>query len=105
MSGTSRVEMIAGYRLEIATVRDGVLIRTPGIFPVNAREWHGPYADEVAALVDFRTRVARPRITPERLRQYRNHGYYGIVRGVEVIQRRSPWTGASELTPFELVEA
>jgi Large polyvalent protein associated domain 30 len=38
-----------------------------------------------------------------RAKGFADHGYYGVVNGVPTIMRLCRWTGASALTPFELV--
>ncbi|WP_183116171.1 hypothetical protein [Gluconacetobacter diazotrophicus] len=103
---STSLHAIAGYKVETCVNRNGdVLIRTPDIFPVNARHWHGPYNTLEAALADFAQRIAAPRITAAELNSLKHHGYYGVSDGVPKIMRLCPWTGASKLTPFELVTA
>ncbi|NHN93532.1 hypothetical protein [Acetobacter sicerae] len=81
-----------------------VLLRTPEIYPVNARDWHGPYSDVTAALADFTARTALPRISRKHLAYLRRHGFAGDVCGKEMITRLDPWTGATTLSDYELVE-
>jgi len=96
---------IAGTAVEICFRCAGdVLIRTPAIYPVNAREWHGPYASEDAAIADFEARNARPRITRGELERLKRHDYYSIVDGVPMILTMDRWTGGTCLTTFELVD-
>ena len=80
------------------------LYRCPEIFPVNARHWRGPFDTETAALDDYREKTRPPRITGAELKSYKRHGYHGVVDGVETIMRLDPLTGATSLTPYELLE-
>ncbi|MFT8952809.1 MAG: hypothetical protein ABF979_11115 [Gluconobacter sp.] len=42
-------DTIGKYVVETCYCRDGkVLLRTPEIYPVNARDWHGPYGASVS---------------------------------------------------------
>ena len=91
----------------IETVRrtDGYwLYRCSEIFPVNARHWHGPFGTETAALANYREKTRLPRITRAELQSCKRHGYHGVVDGVETIMRLDPLTGATSLTPYELLE-
>ena len=80
------------------------LYRCPEIFPVNARHWRGPFGTETAALDDYREKTRLPQITRAELKSYKRHGYHGVVDGVATIMRLDPLTGATSLTPFELLE-
>ncbi|MBB2157919.1 hypothetical protein HLH33_16695 [Gluconacetobacter diazotrophicus] len=103
---STNLHAVAGHKVESCVDRNGnILIRTPDILPVNARYWHGPYETVEAALADFARRIAAPRITAAELNSLKHHGYYGVVNGVPTIMRLCRWTGASTLTPFELVAA
>ena len=91
----------------VETVRrmDGSwLYRCPEIFPVNARHWRGPFDTETTALGDYREKTRLPRITRAELLSYKRHGYHGVVNGVGTIMRLDPLSGATSLTPFELIE-
>lgn len=91
--------------VETCYCRDGkVLLRTPEIYPVNARDWHGPYPDMKTAREDFTARTATPKISRRRLAWLRQHGYAGDVGGREMITRLDPWTGATTLSDYELIE-
>ncbi|WP_291365171.1 hypothetical protein [Acetobacter sp. UBA5411] len=96
---------IGRHVVETCARPDGtVLLRTPEIYPVNARDWHGPYPDMDAALADFTTRTAIPKITRKRLAYLRRHGLAGDVCGKEMISHLDPWTGATTLSEYELVK-
>lgn len=91
--------------LETVRRTDGSwLYRCPEIFPVNARHWRGPFGTETAALDDYREKTRLPQITRAELKSYKRHGYHGVVDGVATIMRLDPLTGATSLTPFELLE-
>ncbi|GAN63245.1 MULTISPECIES: hypothetical protein [Acetobacter] len=93
------------YVVETCLRPDGaVFLRTPEIFPVNARNWHGPYENMNAAITDFLDRTAIPKITRKKLSSLRDHGYAGDVGGKEMILHLDRWTGATTLSDFELVE-
>ncbi len=80
------------------------LYRCPEIFPVNARHWRGPFGTETAALDDYREKIRPPRISRAELRSCKRQGYHGGVDGVETIMHLDPLTGATSLTPYELLE-
>ncbi|MBV1838510.1 hypothetical protein [Acetobacter estunensis] len=96
---------IGRYVVETCALPDGtVLLRTPEIYPLNARDWREPYPDMKTALADFAARTAIPKINRTRLAQLRRHGFAGDVCGKEMITRLDPWTGATTLSEYELVE-
>lgn len=49
-------------------------------------------------------RTATPKISRRRLAWLRQYGYAGDVGGREMITRLDPWTGATTLSDYELIE-
>ena len=79
------------------------LYRCPEIYPVNARHWRGNFGVEAGALADYRDKTRVPRLTEAELRSYKHHSYHGVLNGRETIMRLCPLTGATSLTPFEII--
>lgn len=96
---------IAGMVIEMIQQQDGRwLYRCPEIHPVNARHWRGPYETERLALVDLQSKRRIPRLTAKQVEAKRRQGYLEIIGGRTLILYLDPLTGATILTPFELVE-
>ncbi len=56
--------VVNGVAAEVMPFRCGRWhFRCPQVLPVNARHWHGPYADRQAALDDLGQRTALPALT------------------------------------------
>ncbi|MFT8952925.1 MAG: hypothetical protein ABF979_11705 [Gluconobacter sp.] len=93
-----------GKRVEIKCGANGIFIRTQDDAPLST-SWHGPYPDRLTALSDFGARRAIPKLTAEDIQRKKNHGYYSVVDGVPMVLHHCAWTGATILTPFDLVPA
>ena len=96
---------IAGMIVETIQQQDGRwLYRCPELHPVNARHWRGPYDTERLALVDLQSKRRVPRLTAKQVEAKRRQGYLEIIGGRTLILHLDPLTGATILTPFELLE-
>jgi len=79
------------------------LYRCPELHPVNARHWRGPFDSEQAALIDLQSKRRVPCLRAKQVEAKRRQGYLEIIRGRTLILHLDPLTGATILTPFELV--
>lgn len=97
--------MVNGVAAEMMPFRCGRwYFRCPEILPINARHWHGPYADRQAALDDLGQRTTLPVLTRRQVKAKHRHGYLGEAGSVPVILHLCRLTGATVLTPFVLAE-
>lgn len=95
---------IAGIIVETSQQQDGGwLYCCPEIHPVNARHWRGPFDSEQAALIDLQSKRRIPCLTAQQVEAKRRQGYLEIIGGRTLILHLDPLTGATILTPFELV--
>lgn len=96
---------IAGMVVETIAQPDGRwLYRCPEIHPVQARHWRGPFDNERAALVDLQLKRRIPRLTAKQVKAKRRQGCLEIIGDRTLILHLDPLTGATILTPFDLVE-
>lgn len=93
-----------GIHIEIKCTDKGIFIRIQDDAPLST-SWHGPYPDRLTALSDFDARSAIPKLTADDLQRKKDHEYYSVVEGVPMVLHHCAWTGATILTPFDLVAA
>jgi hypothetical protein len=76
--------------------------RCPLIYPINARQWRGPFADEDTAIADYMAKTKIPTINNTDLAVLKKHDRLTEIDGVPMMMHHDPLTHATCLTRYTL---